>query len=100
MAFIDEPMDTESSGTEKTRMRSSKASSSPLLPEVDAYLHLLVLVKLIDAWKYEAAAKCSDALMTKVVAQNRRTSDLIAAKCYFYHSRAYELTNKLDAIRG
>uniref|UniRef100_A0A0A9Y084 Putative 26S proteasome non-ATPase regulatory subunit 3 n=1 Tax=Lygus hesperus TaxID=30085 RepID=A0A0A9Y084_LYGHE len=99
MAFVDEPMDTEIT-TEKQRMRSTKSSANPLLPEVDAYLHLLILVKLIDANKFEDAVKCSDALMTKVVAQNRRTSDLIAAKCYFYHSRAYELTNKLDAIRG
>ena len=46
------------------------------------------------------AVTCSEKLMTKLVAQNRRTLDILAARCYFYHSRAYELTNKLDKIRG
>uniref|UniRef100_A0A1B6DCY0 Probable 26S proteasome non-ATPase regulatory subunit 3 n=1 Tax=Clastoptera arizonana TaxID=38151 RepID=A0A1B6DCY0_9HEMI len=98
LAFIEEPMDTESGSSQ--RMRTGKSSSSPLLPEVDAYLHLLVLVKLIDAEKYKEAVQCSDLLMSKLTTQNRRTLDLITAKCYFYHSRCYELTNQLDKIRG
>lgn len=98
LAFIEEPMETENSGSQ--RMRSGKSSNSPLIPEVDAYLHLLVLVKLIDAEKYKDAVQCSDQLMAKVTVQNRRTLDLVAAKCYFYHSRCYELTNQLDQIRG
>ncbi|KAK9510212.1 hypothetical protein O3M35_005045 [Rhynocoris fuscipes] len=97
MVFIEEPMEIEGSNQ---RMRSTKSSSTPLIPEVDAYLHLLVLVKLIDTGKYQDAVKCSDALMNKLSSQNRRTIDLIAAKCYFYHSRAYELTNQLEKIRG
>lgn len=98
LAFIEEPMETENSSSQ--RMRSGKSSSSPLIPEVDAYLHLLVLVKLIDAEKYKDAVQCSDQLMGKVTVQNRRTLDLVAAKCYFYHSRCYELTTQLDQIRG
>jgi len=38
--------------------------------------------------------------MQKIVAQNRRTLDLLAARCYFYHSRTYELAGKLDSIRS
>ena len=45
------------------------------------------------------AVKCSDVLMDKVSVLNRRTLDLLAAKCYFYYSRAYELTGQLDRIR-
>lgn len=77
-----------------------KNSNVPLLPEIDAYIHLLVLVRLIDAGKESEAVKCSDALMAKITAQNRRSLDLVAAKCYFYHSRVYELTNQLEKIRG
>nr|QBH73722.1 26S proteasome regulatory subunit S3 [Eurycantha calcarata] len=98
MAFIDECMETDASTGQ--RMRSSKNSSAPLLPEVDAYIHLLVLLKLIDGEKFKEAVECSNALMQKVTIQNRRTLDLIAAKCYFYHSRSYELTNQLEKIRG
>ncbi|XP_075214832.1 regulatory particle non-ATPase 3 [Lycorma delicatula] len=98
LEYVDEPMETETSTVQ--RMRSGKSCNTPLLPEVDAYLHLLVLVKLIDNEKYIQAVQCSDALMAKVTAQNRRTLDLVTAKCYFYHSRCYELTNQLDKIRG
>lgn len=38
--------------------------------------------------------------MSKICAQNRRTLDMLAAKCYFYHSRTMELAGKLDSIRG
>ncbi|MPC98766.1 putative 26S proteasome non-ATPase regulatory subunit 3 [Portunus trituberculatus] len=38
--------------------------------------------------------------MTKVTSVNRRTLDLLAARCYFYHSRAYEVNKRLDEIRG
>lgn len=63
---------------------------------------MLVLVRLIDTEKYADAVRCSEALVQKIVSHNRRTIDLIAAKCYFYHSRAYELNNPktLDKIRG
>jgi len=98
LAYIDEPMETDSSSAQ--RMRSAKSSSIPLLPEVDTYLHLLVLVKLVDSSNYKEAVKCSEMLMNKVTSTNRRTIDLIAAKCYFYHSRVYELTDQLDKIRG
>ena len=38
--------------------------------------------------------------MEKVVVQNRRTLDGLSAKCYYYHSRIYELQGQLAAIRG
>jgi len=98
LGFVEEPMETESSSSH--RMRSGRSSVTPLLPEIDTYIHLLVLLKLIDGQKYSDAVQCSDLLMQKVTAQNRRTLDLIAAKCYFYHSRTYELTNRLEKIRG
>nr|QBH73727.1 26S proteasome regulatory subunit S3 [Liposcelis bostrychophila] len=93
----DSPMEID--GTSGQRPRGTKSPTS-ILPEVDAYINLLILVKLLDSEKNEQAVKCSDALMMKITAQNRRSLDLVAAKCYFYHSRAYELTNQLDNIRG
>lgn len=93
LSWVEEPMEVEETISQKFK------SSTGLLPEIDAYVHLLVLVKLIDTRKYEEAVQCSEALVQKIISQNRRTIDLIAAKCYFYHSRAYELTNHLDKIR-
>ena len=43
--------------------------------------------------------ECANALMDKVAAQNRRTLDLLAAKCYYYYSRSYEVTDQLDKVR-
>ena len=45
------------------------------------------------------ALKCSTLLLQKAELHNRRTLDLIMAKCFFYHSRAYELLDRLDATR-
>jgi len=45
------------------------------------------------------AVECANALMDKVATQNRRTLDLLAAKCYYYYSRSYEVTEQLDRVR-
>nr|XP_022908412.1 probable 26S proteasome non-ATPase regulatory subunit 3 [Onthophagus taurus] len=87
--------EVEQPGTSRVR----SAIKTPV-PEVDAYVHLLILVRLIDVNKLEDASRCCQALITKITSQNRRTLDLIAAKCYFYHSRVAELTNNLDGIRA
>ncbi|CAG9771952.1 unnamed protein product [Ceutorhynchus assimilis] len=95
LVFVEEAVgEIESS---QTRIRSATKAA---LPEVDSYINLLILVRLIDTNKLEEAQRCSQALMNKIVSQNRRTIDLIAAKCYFYHSRVAELSNKLDTIRA
>ena len=66
---------------------------------MDVYIHMLVLLHCIDNKQIQEGVKCSDQLMQKIIAQNRRTLDLLAARCYFYHSRTYELAGKLDSIR-
>ncbi|XP_064472370.1 26S proteasome non-ATPase regulatory subunit 3-like [Ornithodoros turicata] len=95
IAYLDEPMEAK-----EGRIRSAKTSHLPLLPELDVYIHLLLLVYLVDTEHFEQAVKCSDELMQKIQSQNRRTLDLLAAKCYFYHSRCYELTGQMNKIRS
>jgi 26S proteasome regulatory subunit N3 len=95
-------------------------SARTLQPEVEVYLHLLVLLFLLDSRDksencavngggvdasrreelIEQAVNCSDKLMAKVCAVNRRTLDMLAAKCYFYHARTMELAGRLDTVRG
>lgn len=72
---------------------------SIVLPEVDLYLNLLVLLFAIDRKKYEKALELSEKMMDKIVNQNRRSLDVIASKCYFYYGRINELTGRLDKIR-
>lgn len=69
------------------------------LPEVDLYLHLLVLLFALDRQKLKQAQDLAEKMMDKIVNQNRRSLDIISAKCYFYYGRVYELNGKLDQLR-
>ena len=69
------------------RFRASKLASVPILPEIDCYLHLLVLLHLMDEGKLGEAETCSEELMAKLSTHNRRSMDHIAARCYYYHTQ-------------
>lgn len=109
--------DLPAGSAEPEVVRPRTAVKTPL-PEVDAYFHLMALVRLLDANLIDKASQCgknvkisdqirqshyvflAQQLMSKIMSQNRRSLDLVAAKSYFYHSRVAELTNKLETIRG
>ncbi|KAK2180530.1 hypothetical protein NP493_439g02016 [Ridgeia piscesae] len=99
LAFLAEPMDTDTNNV-TFKPRSGKAAHLPVQPEVEVYIHLLVLIFLLDSKLYQEAVKCSNQLMQKVTSHNRRSLDMLAAKTYFYHARAYELTDQLDRVRS
>ncbi|XP_052894594.1 probable 26S proteasome non-ATPase regulatory subunit 3 [Anopheles moucheti] len=96
MAYIED----YPAGAQEPELPRPRAAIKSPLPEVDAYFHLLLLVRLLDKNDLPKATKCSQDLMTKIVGQNRRSLDLIAAKSYFYHSRVAELNNDLESIRS
>uniref|UniRef100_A0A2K5KGX2 26S proteasome regulatory subunit RPN3 n=1 Tax=Colobus angolensis palliatus TaxID=336983 RepID=A0A2K5KGX2_COLAP len=98
LPFLEEPMDTEADL--QFRPRTGKAASAPLLPEVEAYLQLLMVIFMMNSKRYKEAQKISDDLMQKISTQNRRALDLVAAKCYYYHARVYEFLDKLDVVRS
>lgn len=97
---INEYLDALQTGQEIEAALRPRATIKTPIPEVDAYIHLLILVLNLDTQQLARAQKCSDALIKKIVDQNRRTLDLIAAKSYFYYSRVAELTNSLESIRS
>lgn len=101
LSYIEEPMEADSptpATTDKAEKRA--ATRGTLLVESEIYVHLLVLVRLIDQAKLDEALKCSDQLMSKVCHKVRRSLDILAAKCYYYHCRVHELRNSLDSVRG
>eukprot|EP01137_Pigoraptor_chileana_P013289 Opistho-2@4631 len=79
---------------------AKKKVVTAVLPEVDVYIHLLVLVALLDAKKNGDALDCANAIARKVQGQNRRTLDHVAARAYFYYARAYEVNGQLGEIRN
>jgi len=53
-------MDTDGEGGKPSpKLRPGRLASNPLLPEVDGYLHLLVLLHLIDTDRPEEARNCA-----------------------------------------
>lgn len=112
-----EPLKGEPSSLSSTPMPSTLTSStsnvtpatpaaplktklpSIVLPEVDLYLSLLVLLFAIDKLKHKQALILAEKMMEKIVSQNRRTLDVISAKCFFYYGRINEICGKLDSIR-
>jgi len=100
--YLDEAMETDESESAiaNIRLRGAKSANTPLLPEVDCYLHLLTLLHLIDGGNKEKALKCSDVLVDKVASQNRRSLDHVAGRCYFYHTLSHEAVGQLASIRG
>ncbi|KAG0744330.1 hypothetical protein G6F57_001995 [Rhizopus arrhizus] len=69
------------------------------LPEVDMYIHLNVLIYLLDQNEIEKGIELSNKTIQRMNAMNRRTMDPLAARIYFYHARFYELTQRLAEIR-
>ena len=68
----------------------NKAASKETLPEVDAYLSILVQIYLFDQRQIQKGAKFSTDLIERMRTQNRRTLDSLAARVYFYYSLFYE----------
>lgn len=68
-------------------------------PEVAAYLHLLVLLAVLDAKQPEKAVPLSTALVHSLAEYNRRTMDELNARAYFYFARSVELTGQFATIR-
>jgi len=99
MPFLNDGPDASTVVPGNFRPRSGKLAAIPVVPEIEIYIHLLVLIHLIDTDQKEKAVECSELLMNKLAGLNRRTLDLLSAKCFFYYSRSYELTGRLEDIR-
>ncbi len=69
--------------------KEKEAASSCV--EVETFFHLLTVMRLLDDGKREEAASSASALVEKVKSFVRPTLTPVAAKAFFYLSRAYEL---------
>eukprot|EP00800_Vazella_pourtalesii_P004047 TRINITY_DN1428_c2_g1_i1.p1 TRINITY_DN1428_c2_g1~~TRINITY_DN1428_c2_g1_i1.p1 ORF type:complete len:492 (+),score=112.52 TRINITY_DN1428_c2_g1_i1:49-1524(+) len=98
LSYLPDLMDSDSNDTQQ----DVRKTPSSVLPEVDAYLHLLVLLFLLDTDTISdhRARPCADSLSVKLGSHNRRSLDMLASKCYFYHARVYELEGDLHQLRG
>ncbi|KAL1928212.1 hypothetical protein VTP01DRAFT_3128 [Rhizomucor pusillus] len=84
---------------EDVGMDVDSEEGSSKLPEVEMYLHLLVLLYLLDKNELQKGLELADITVQTLLQLNRRTLDQLAARIFFYHARFYELTNRLAEIR-
>ncbi|KAF0383890.1 proteasome regulatory particle lid subunit RPN3 [Gigaspora margarita] len=77
----------------------SGKDNPPILPEIDLYLHLLLMIYLLDKQEFEKGIQLSNETIAKIQSLNRRTLDQLSARVYFYYARFYELTSNLAVIR-
>ncbi|CAG8689209.1 10895_t:CDS:2, partial [Racocetra fulgida] len=77
----------------------SGKDNPPILPEIDLYLHLLLMIYLLDKQEFEKGIQLSNETIGKIRSLNRRTLDQLSARIYFYYARFYELTGNLAVIR-
>ncbi|KAL4401658.1 26S proteasome non-ATPase regulatory subunit [Malassezia pachydermatis] len=93
-------VDEETKTTPKPKHASDDAWDA--LPELVAYLRLLVVAYLIDqpSQREKAMQLCAKAV-DETVKQNRRSLDLLSAKLVFFLGRCYELNKEqgLSALR-
>ena len=69
-----------------------------ILPEVDIFLHLLVQVWLLNQNEIAKLKEFNDYAIQKLQSYNRRSLDYLAAKVWFYYSRAKELLKESEEI--
>lgn len=82
-ASAEQSMDVDTESTSKT-------STKEILPEIDAYLSILVQIYLYDNKEIQSGAKFSSELVERLRNLNRRTLDSLSARVYFYYSLFYE----------
>lgn len=65
---------------------SVAAPKKEIIPEVDIFLGILILVHLYDSKQHQRGYDFAHVLTERIHALNRRTIDSLAAKVYFYYS--------------
>ncbi|CAO3656321.1 unnamed protein product [Mucor hiemalis] len=87
------------SQSEKSSTNAEAEKKGNVLPEVDIYLSLNVLIYLLDKNEIEKGLQLANKTVERMTTMNCRTMDQLAARVFFYHGRFYELSGKLAEIR-
>ncbi|CAG8458594.1 116_t:CDS:10 [Ambispora gerdemannii] len=90
---------SKDSGIMEIDSEENSREASSILPEIDLYLHLLVLIYLLDKQEFDKGILLANETINKIKHTNRRTLDQLSARIYFFYARFYELTGNLAEIR-
>jgi len=81
------------------KMKVENGATTEFTPELDIYLHLLVVVYLIDSKSITEAQAVIENALAHLGTFNRRTLDPLSAKIYYYYSFIFEKQGQLADIR-
>uniref|UniRef100_A0A0N4WEL3 PCI domain-containing protein n=1 Tax=Haemonchus placei TaxID=6290 RepID=A0A0N4WEL3_HAEPC len=77
--------------------RPTRKTASPSA-ESELYIHLLVLLYLVDGNRLDDAKKCAEMLIARADALDKRSLDPMVAKAIFYLALIYERQHKLHEL--
>mmetsp|Transcript_4129 Transcript_4129/g.6303 ORF Transcript_4129/g.6303 Transcript_4129/m.6303 type:complete len:502 (+) Transcript_4129:44-1549(+) len=87
-------------GTDKVIAREKWEEKAYMaVPEIEAYLCLLFLAKVINLKMIEIAVETSTMISAQVIGFNRRSLDYLKSKIIFYQSLAYEKAGRIVELR-
>ena len=81
----------------KKQQMLSRKTATPS-PELELYIHLLVLLYLTDEKKNELALQCAKSLIESVERYDKRSLDPFLAKGYFYLSLISERVGQIATL--
>jgi 26S proteasome regulatory subunit N3 len=87
-------------GTSEQPIQHRSSRKTAVLPELETFLHLLIVVRTIDNENIDKAKICNTELIDKLIKYNRRSLDAICSRAYFYQSMIFELQGQLHVLRS
>lgn len=78
---------------------STSGGESPVLPEVDIFVHLLIVVWLYHGGRSGEFQELVQITVRRLREYNRRSLDYLGAKVWFYYSLSVEGSAKFEEIR-
>ena len=79
-------IDSEPKVAAKNGSKKDGKDGKDVIPEIDAFLAILVQVHLYDSKQFQRGSDFSKQLSERIQSLNRRTLDSLSAKMYFYYS--------------
>jgi len=87
-------------GDMEVEVAAKEPAVKEVVPEIEVYASLVVIMYLIDSNQHDQARTVADATVSFLDGYNRRTMDLLASRVYYYYSWSYECTDSLENIRS
>lgn len=86
------------SGSQQSQKKQPVARKTTPAPELELYVHLLVLLFLTDEKKHEVALACAKNFIECAEKHDKRSLDPFLAKGYFYLSLTSERTGNIESL--